>query len=148
MSSGDEEVIYTLGTSTRTSEEFISLLTGHRIEMVADVRRFPTSRFEHFKRENLSGLLHGSGIKYIYLGEELGGYRRGGYPAFTAAPEFQAGLVRLEQIAREKKTAFICAERLPWRCHRRFIAMELERKGWQVIHIIDKGRDWIPGKRA
>jgi uncharacterized protein (DUF488 family) len=148
MSSEDEKTIYTLGTSTRSPEEFISLLTGHRIEAVADVRRFPTSRFEHFKRENLAGLLHGSGIEYIYLGDELGGYRRGGYPNFTTTPEFQAGLARLERIARERKTAFICAERFPWRCHRRFIAMELERRGWPVIHILDKSRDWVPGKHS
>jgi hypothetical protein len=56
--------------------------------------------------------------------------------------------VRLERIARERKMAFICAERLPWRCHRRFIARELEKRGWQVIHIIDKGRDWVSGKRS
>ena len=96
MSSEDKKAIYTLGTSTCSPEEFISLLTGHRIKVVADVRRFPTSRFEHFKRENLAGLLHGSGIEYIYLGDELGGY-----PDFTATPEFQAGLARLERIARE-----------------------------------------------
>jgi len=148
VSSKDEKVIYTLGTSTRPPKEFISLLKSHDIKVVADVRRFPTSRFEHFKRENLAGLLKESGINYIHLGEELGGYRRGGYRDFTVTPEFQAGLARLEQIARKREVAFICAERLPWRCHRRFIAMELERRGWQVIHIIDKGRDWVPKKHA
>lgn len=76
MSSKDEKVIYTLGTSTRSPEEFVSQLTGHRIKVVADVRRFPTSRFEHFKRENLAGLLHRPGIDYLSLGEELGGYRQ------------------------------------------------------------------------
>ena len=139
--------IYTLGTSTRAMDEFIELLTCHNVDVVVDVRRFPTSRFKHFCREKLEGLLPQAGIDYVYMGKELGGYRRGGYQNFMASPQFQGGIGRLEEIARQKRTAVICAERFPWRCHRRFIALELERRGWRVSHIIDKGRDWVPEKR-
>ena len=143
-----DKPIYTLGTSTRSPEEFIELLSSHGVEAVVDVRRFPSSRFEHFRREKLARLLSETGIDYVYMGGELGGYRRGGYQNFTTTPEFQIGLKKLEEIARRRRTAIICAERFPWRCHRRFIALELEKQGWQVSHIIDQGRDWLPRKRS
>lgn len=142
------KLVYTLGTSTRAGEEFIELLSNHDVEVVVDVRRFPSSRFEHFRREKLERLLLEAGIDYIHMGEELGGYRRGGYQDFTTTSEFQSGLQKLEEIARKRSTAIICAERFPWRCHRRFIALELEKRGWQVSHIIDKGRNWVPRKRS
>lgn len=142
------KLIYTLGTSTHSPEEFIELLTSHGVEVVVDVRKFPSSRFEHFNRERLTKLLGEVGIAYISMGEELGGYRRGGYSNFTATAEFQKALKKLEKIAWERKTAIVCAERFPWRCHRRFIALELEKLGWQVNHIIDMGRDWLPKKSA
>ena len=137
-------VVYTLGTSTRTWGEFVALLKHLGVEVVVDVRRFPTSRFEYFKKEELARLLIKEGIAYAHSGEMLGGYRRGGYQAFLASEEFKRGLEELEEIARERKTAIVCAERLPWRCHRRFIGMELERQGWQVIHVIDERRNWKP----
>ena len=139
-----DKLIYTLGTSTRSSEEFIKILTSHGVEVVVDVRRFPSSRFEHFCQEKLAGLLSEAGINYVYLGKKLGGYRRGGYQNFTTTSEFQMGLKKLEEIAQNKRTAIICAERLPWRCHRRFIALELEKRGWQVNHIIEQERERSP----
>ena len=142
------KLIYTLGTSTRSAEEFVRLLTGHGMEVVVDVRRFPSSRFEHFRGEKLAGLLAEVGIDYIYMGEELGGYRREGYQNFTTTFEFQSSLKKLEEVARERKTAIICAERFPWHCHRRFIALELEKQGWQVKHIIDQGKEWLPRKHS
>lgn len=142
----EDKLIYTLGTSTRSPEEFIELLTSHGVEVVVDVRRFPTSRFEHFQRDKLAGLLSEAGIDYVYMGGELGGYRRGGYQSFTTTSDFQSGLRRLEEIAGTRVTSIICAERSPWRCHRRFIAFELEKRGWQLNHIIDKERDWLPRK--
>lgn len=135
------KLVYTLGTSTRTAEQFIDLLHRHNVKTVVDVRRFPFSRFEHFSRGKLEAILHEAGIDYVYMGEGLGGYRRGGYRNFTATPQFQAGISKLEEIARQKDTAIICAEKLPWRCHRRFIALELEQRGWQVGHIIDRDRE-------
>jgi len=139
--------IYTLGTSTRSPEEFLSLLKSYGIEVVADVRSFPTSRFEHFTQRNLAGLVEDAGIRYLYLGRELGGYRRMGYVNYLATADFRAGLRKLERIASTRKTAFVCAERLPWKCHRRFIAGELEKRGWQVVHIIDEKKTWQPGPR-
>lgn len=143
-----DKLIYTLGTSLRSPVEFIELLTSHGVQVVVDVRRFPSSRFEHFCREKLAGLLSEAGIDYVYMGGELGGYRRGGYQAFTTSPEFRAGVEELEGVAQQKRTAIVCAERFPWRCHRRFISLELEKQGWQVKHIIDRGRDWLPRKRT
>jgi len=142
----EDKPIYTLGTSTRSAEEFITLLRDHGVEVVVDVRRFPNSRFEHFRQEKLTRLLAEAGIGYVYMGEELGGYRREGYRTFTESKEFQASIDRLRQVAREKKAAIICAERFPWRCHRRFISLALEKQGAQVIHIIGPGRDWQPKK--
>jgi len=144
---GERRLIYTLGMSTRSAEEFLALLLTYGVEAVADVRKFPTSRFEHFRREELGGLLDGAGIEYLYMGKELGGYRPSGYQNFTATPTFQEGLGRLEEIATKKRTAIVCAERFPWRCHRRFIALALEERGWEVVHIIEPGRVWLSKKR-
>jgi len=144
----ESKLIYTLGTSTRSSKEFIELLSSHGVGVVVDVRRFPSSRFEHFRREKLASYLSNVGIDYVYMGGELGGYRRGGYQDFTTTSEFQLGLKKLENVAEKRKAAIICAERFPWRCHRRFIALELEKQGWQVNHIIYQERDWLPRKRS
>jgi len=134
--------IYTVGTSTRSAEEFTRLLTSRNVEVVVDVRRFPTSRFEHFSSENFSRLLRHADIDYVPMGEMLGGYRRGGYQAFTASSEFSEGMEKLIHIASRSMVALVCAERFPWRCHRRFISAELEKQGWRVIHIIDQEREW------
>jgi uncharacterized protein (DUF488 family) len=132
--------IYTLGTSTRSREEFIDLLRQYRIETVADVRSFPQSRFEHFNKGNLAGILEGEEFHYVYLGKELGGFRKGGYLAYTKTPPYQEGISHLEKIGSQGITAFVCAERFPWRCHRRFIGLSMEERGWKVLHIIEKGR--------
>ncbi len=137
-------VIYTVGSSTRTREEFLRLLHQFGIRKVVDVRRFPTSRFQHFRQENLAKSLQDAGIDYVYLGKELGGYRRGGYQSHLSTSSFREGLERLETEARDKPTAVLCAERFPWKCHRRFIGVELARRGWKVVHIIDENRTWEP----
>ena len=129
--------VYSLGTSTRSKAEFAGLLQSHGIETVIDVRRLPTSHIEHFKQEALKQLLSDLHINYLHLGDKLGGYRSGGYKAFTTTPEFEQGIRALEETASQKRSAILCAERLPWRCHRRFITAELEKKGWQIEHIID-----------
>jgi uncharacterized protein (DUF488 family) len=147
MRAEEDGLIYTLGTSTRSPEEFIGLLLSRGVKVVVDVRKFPSSRFEHFHQEKIARLLNEAGIDYVYMGKELGGYRRGGYQKFTTTAEFRLGLEKLEKIARQKSAAIICAERFPWRCHRRFIALELEKRGWQVNHIIDEKRDWLPAKK-
>jgi len=139
--------IFTLGTSNRAPEEFVALLKHYGIQLLADVRRFPTSRFEHFKQENLAKLCRDAGVEYVYLGDELGGYRSGGYEAYMETETFHAGLEKLEALAREQPTAVTCSERLPWRCHRRFIGRALSERGWHVRHVIDLEREWSPRER-
>lgn len=134
------KTIYTLGTSTRRLKEFVEVLKYYNIERVIDVRHFPTSRFTHFKMERLSLSLPRNGIDYIYLGDKLGGYRAEGYRAYTKTKGFREGLKELEGLATEKPSTFMCAERFFWRCHRRFIADALIKKGWEVYHIIEKGK--------
>jgi uncharacterized protein (DUF488 family) len=141
---GPPKKIYSAGTSTRTEAEFLGLLRVYDIRTLVDVRRFPTSKFEHFKRENLERFLKRAGINYVYLGKELGGYRKGGYEAHLHTEEFSQGLKELEKIGLEKPTLFVCAERLPWRCHRRFIGNALRERGWEVLHIIEADRVWQP----
>ncbi|NWF57603.1 MAG: DUF488 domain-containing protein [Syntrophaceae bacterium] len=137
-----EKRVFTLGTGSRTWEEFLHLLRGYRVEMVIDVRSFPTSKFEHFKRESMNLSLGEAGFGYSYLGKELGGYRRGGYEAYTQTLSYLAGMELLERMSSRCRSAIICAERLPWRCHRRFIGRSLQERGWEVTHIIDEKRVW------
>ena len=133
-------VIYTVGTSNRTKEEFLDILNHYSIEAVVDVRRFPKSKFDHFAKENLTGILEEDGFHYRYLGKELGGFRKEGYETYTRSAAYQQSIEHLERAAQKNFAAITCAERLPWRCHRRFIATSLSHRGWQVVHIIDKDR--------
>ena len=136
--------IFTLGTSNRSEEDFIEIILSYRINIVADVRSFPRSKIPIFIQENLTTLLCREGLKYSFLGRELGGLRKGGYDAYAKTDEFRLGIDKLEEIAASGTVVIICAERFPWKCHRRWIAMELHRRGWSVEHIIDKGKVWIP----
>ncbi len=136
------DTIYTLGTSDRTKDEFLRLLNERDIKIVADVRRFPKSKLQHFARERLKEWLQAAGIEYLWLGEHLGGYRKGGYEAHMRTSTFREGLIALEKQGWNKPVAIVCAEKLPWRCHRRFLGKELTRRGWKVIHVIDRGRAW------
>ncbi len=99
-----------------------------------------------FVKQSLEELLPFQSVGYVYLGKELGGYRRGGYEAYMQSAEFSKGVEALEAIGGGDRAAFMCCERIPWKCHRRFIASELERRGWRVIHIIDKDHTWQPGR--
>ena len=139
-----KNLIYSLGTSNRTADEFLDLLVEHGIEVGVDIRSFPTSRYPHFIKETLRSLLESNGIRYEYLGKELGGFRKGGYLCYMETPSFLKGLERLKEIGRERRTAFFCAEKFPWRCHRRWIARTLMKGGWDVVHIIERGKIWIP----
>lgn len=138
------KTVYSIGHSSRSIEDFLALLQQNNIKNLIDVRSSPTSKWEQFRKENLSRLLSDNGCQYIYLGRELGGFRKGGYEGYTGTEEFKEGLEKLEAYALDKETAFMCAERFPWKCHRRYISRELEEKGWKVIHIIDRDRTWIP----
>ena len=129
------EKIFTVGHSSRAVEDFIKILKDAKVEVVVDVRRFPRSKFEHFNRENLESILKKNGIDYYYLGEKLGGFRKGGYENYTKTEEFEKGIEELIKIAQEKLTAIMCAEKLFFRCHRMFIAKRLEELGFEVIHL-------------
>lgn len=131
--------VYTIGTSNRNFEEFTSLLKQYEIKALIDVRRFPTSKFEHFKKENLKQNIERAGIEYIHI-KELGGYRSGGYLKYMQTMEFKKGLHALLEIASRKQTAIMCSQLLFFRCHRRFISSELVKLGFEVIHILDRKR--------
>lgn len=137
--------VYTLGTSTRTFEEFVEILRTLRLTQLADVRSYPTSRrFPQFNRQSLEPSLESAGVHYVYLGGELGGYRKGGYEAHMGTDEYQEGIERLSCLAMERPTVIVCAEILPWKCHRRYIAHDLESRGFEVIHVLQKDRVWVP----
>lgn len=137
--------IYSIGSSARTADEFLSALRFYSIEALVDIRRFPHSRrFSHFQKDELASILSGSSIAYHYLGDELGGFRKGGYEGYMNTGEFAEGTSRLEEIASGSRAAFMCAERFPWKCHRRFVADALKARGWEVHHIIEPGKIWTP----
>ncbi|MEW6002499.1 MAG: DUF488 domain-containing protein [Nitrospirota bacterium] len=138
--------IYTLGTSRRSEEDFIEILLYYQIQSLIDVRRFPKSKIPVFTRESLERLLKLEHIEYHFLGEELGGFRKGGYITYSVTDDFRKGVDKLESLALIKTAVIICAERFPWKCHRKWIARELRKRGWEVEHIIDKGKVWIPKK--
>jgi uncharacterized protein (DUF488 family) len=132
--------VWTIGHSNRSIEKFLELLNEHSIEVLADIRSFPTSKIEHFKRENLKHWLPENGIKYVWLGKELGGYRKGGYKRHMRTKLFREGVQKLLEIAKQRKICIMCMEKNPKYCHRRFLSAYLERKGVEVIHIIEKGQ--------
>lgn len=132
--------IYSIGHSTRKLEELVAVLRHYGIERVVDIRHFPASRHNpQFNREELERALPEAGIEYRWL-VELGGYRTGGYLAHMATAEFAAGLAELERLARERTTAFMCAEIKWFQCHRRRVADALVERGWQVVHIFTEKR--------
>ncbi|MCE4627591.1 MAG: DUF488 domain-containing protein [Desulfurococcales archaeon] len=155
-------VIYTLGHSTRRLGEVLRILRRAGATTVVDVRRWPSSRRSPwFSRESLERALPAEGIKYVWLGEELGGYRRlgrdvpegvplpdcyesEGFKAYAAyiltSPRAQRALGLIEDLARRSPVVILCSEKLPWRCHRKIIAEVLSHRGHRVVHIIDEDR--------
>lgn len=132
--------LWTIGHSNRSIEKFVDLLRDSNIETLVDVRSFPTSKIEHFKKGRMEQWLLEHGIDYTWLGKELGGYRRGGYQAHMKTKLFKNGIKKLLKIAKQKRTSIMCLEPNPKYCHRRFISGYLERKGIEVIHILKKGQ--------
>ena len=130
--------IWTVGHSNRSIDAFLELLGEHGIQVLVDVRSFPTSKVEHFKREEMEKWLSEHGIEYVWLGKELGGYRRGGYKRHMRTKLFREGVKQLLEVAKVKRTCIMCMEVKPKYCHRRFISAHLEMKGVKVIHIIEK----------
>ena len=133
-------VLWTVGHSSRSIEQFVALLEEHKIEALVDIRSFPTSKIEHFKREEMECWLPEYGIEYVWLGKELGGYRRGGYEAHTKTELFREGVEKLLEFARQRRVCIMCMEKNPKYCHRRFLTAYLERKGVEVINILERGQ--------
>lgn len=127
---------WTIGYGDRPLEEFLGLLEAHGIQVVVDVRRFPASKIEHFRRENLERSLSERGVAYVWLGRELGGYRAGGYEKHMETELFKSGFARLVEIVGERRACVMCRETNPRYCHRRFISRELEKIGVEVLHIV------------
>lgn len=136
--------VYTIGTDRRSEEEFIEILLAHGIDCVIDIRRFPSSKLEHFKKDNFQRFLIENKINYLFMGNELGGFRRGGYLEYTRTEEFKKAIEILLDIIVNCRAVIVCAEKFPWKCHRRWVARELRKRGWEVIHLIEKDKVWIP----
>ncbi|MGA2715758.1 MAG: DUF488 domain-containing protein [Bryobacteraceae bacterium] len=132
-----KKIVFTIGHSTRTLEELISVLQCYRVERLVDIRHFPASTHNpQFNKTALEMACARANIEYCWL-ERLGGFRQGGYLAYTATPDFHSGLEELESLAAAKPTAYMCAEVKWFQCHRRYISDALEARGWRVLHIID-----------
>lgn len=135
--------IYTIGHSTLEFQEFCALLRQYAVEQLVDIRRFPTSRkWPQYKRDYLEHQLPKHGVRYYWLGDQLGGYRSGGYEAYMQSEAFCEGIGRLLEIVCAGKTAVMCAEKIWFRCHRRHLADWLVEKGHQVVHIVDMRRTY------
>lgn len=150
-----QKIIYTIGHSTHTLEEFIAMLKSFNIELLADIRSFPGSRkFPHFNKENLPASLAENNIEYIHL-KNLGGRRKvnpdscntgwrvaafRGYADYMETENFKKAIKELEQIASTKSVAYMCAEAVWWRCHRSLVSDYLKNEGWTVLHIMGVGK--------
>ncbi len=119
-------------------KEFLGVLKNYKISLLVDVRRFPFSKkFPWFRKENISESLKREGINYLWMGEELGGMRREGYENYTNSESYKKGIEKLIDISKKKTLCIMCAEKLFFRCHRRFISKTLKEKGIEVFHIIE-----------
>jgi len=145
--------IFTVGHSTRSIDEFVELIRAHGVREIADVRSIPRSRHNpQFNADVLEHSLKQKDISYEHI-KELGGLRHArkdspncgwrnasfrGFADYMATPEFSQGLDLLINIAKARETAIMCAEAVPWRCHRSLIGDALTKKGWMVRDIMSK----------
>jgi uncharacterized protein (DUF488 family) len=138
--------IYTVGHSSQPIGSFLEQLQAHRIEVLADVRSMPYSRrYPHFAREALQKSLIVAGIRYLFLGRELGARRdepecyvdgRASYEEIAKLPNFLRGVERLMEGAGTRRIALMCAEQDPLTCHRTIlICREISRRGVEIKHI-------------
>ncbi|MGB9074213.1 MAG: DUF488 domain-containing protein [Terriglobales bacterium] len=147
--------LYTIGHSTRTLDELVSALKAHSIETLVDIRAFPMSRrLPHFNRESLESELSKRGIRYVWM-KALGGYRKRtqkdsphtalrnasfrNYADYTLTPEFEQAMDELLRLAEQSRTAYMCAERVYFRCHRMIVSDWLVAHGHEVRHIDAEG---------
>jgi uncharacterized protein (DUF488 family) len=154
----DMSPVLTIGHSTRTWKDFLALLRAHRVKRVIDVRSVPRSRHNpQFNRETLSKKLRAARIGYVHL-RKLGGLRHArrdspnmgwrntsfrGFADYMQTCEFEAGLHRLMKLAGQKRSAIMCAEAVPWRCHRSLIADALTVRGIRVDDIMSMTRSQV-----
>jgi uncharacterized protein (DUF488 family) len=148
------KTIHTIGHSTRSIDKFTELLQTHDIKLLIDVRRWPASkRHPQFNREALAASPRDNGIDYLWRGD-LGGFRKAAansvntawqvgafraYADFMLTAEFETIVNDVEALANVKRAAFMCAEAVPWQCHRQLLADAFLVRGWRVRHILDKG---------
>jgi uncharacterized protein (DUF488 family) len=150
------QLIYTIGHSTRSLEELVELLRAHGVTTLVDIRTVPRSRHNpQFNREALARDLPERGIAYVHLAA-LGGLRHGlgdaspnqgwrntsfrGYADYMLGDEFARGLDELLRLPAEGEVAIMCAEAVPWRCHRSLVADALAVRGVEVRHILGAER--------
>jgi uncharacterized protein (DUF488 family) len=148
--------IWTIGHSTRTIDEFISLLKANGVKLLADVRAWPGSkRYPQFNKDALAESLNADAIRYEHF-PELGGKRKSkpdshntawrnasfrGYADYMETEQFQKGIERLLDVAAEAgPTAIMCAEAVWWRCHRSLIADYLKARGVEVLHVLSANK--------
>lgn len=148
-------VIFTVGHSTRSFEELVEILRAHGVERLVDVRTIPRSRHNpQFNRETLSKALHSRRLNYRHM-KALGGLRRAspdssntgwrnasfrGFADYMQSPAFEEALEQLVDLASQKPTVIMCAEAVPWRCHRSLIADALIARGYEVRDIMSAAR--------
>lgn len=153
MSKAPETVVLTIGHSTRTLEEFVQLLEVYGVTLVVDVRTVPRSRHNpQFNKETLPTILKHYGVRYIHM-PEIGGLRHPkhesvntawknsgfrGYADYMYTQEFTDSLLKIVTLARENRLVLMCAEALPWRCHRNLLSDALVVRHIKVEHIISK----------
>ena len=151
-----QPIVLTVGHSTHPLEAFIDLLKAHSVTRLIDVRTVPRSRHNpQFNRDTFSDALESSGIRYMHVAG-LGGFRhtsresssnRGwrneafrGYADYMQTPEFAENLADLIELAKQERVVLMCAEAVPWRCHRSLIADALLIRGVRVEEIISETR--------
>jgi len=149
--SDPRQSVLTIGHSTHSLEAFLKLLQRHDVSAVADVRSVPYSRFNpQYNRESLTEALEAAGIRYVYLGRELGGRRddpacyedgRLRYDRVAATTSFKSGLVRVVRGIAKHRIALMCAEKEPLDCHRTLlVSRALDELGIDVAHIHADGQ--------
>jgi uncharacterized protein (DUF488 family) len=148
-------VVMTIGHSTHSGKEFIHMLKAHQVQRLIDIRTVPRSRHNpQFNRKQLAHALHSARLHYRYM-PGLGGFRRArpdssntgwrnanfrGFADYMQTPEFQENLDHLINIAGTERIAIMCAEAVPWRCHRSLIADALLARGIEVQEISSSNR--------
>ena len=150
-----DRTLFTVGHSTRTFDEFVELVRSHNVQTIADVRLIPKSRrYPHFADANLAIELPKCGIGYAPF-RSLGGRRKAvknsvntawrnesfrGYADYMSTEAFRSALDELMKLASQQPTAVMCAEAVPWRCHRSLIGDALLIRGWTVLDIMGIGQ--------